>query len=150
MRTLTTLLLGSLATWSVAQQFSPEERDAAMAFWSPATRYTVSVPDDVAKSGVWQVRLTVAGSTWLWNYQKGKKIPPTQNPVPETDEQKQFETWIQTKVARDRWEALQRAQSLNEKLLGKRVPETDKDTPATEPPLPGPIPASLEIGRAHV
>ena len=98
---------------------------------------------DAASKGLWQVRLTVAGSKWLWDYQKGKRIPPTVTPVPQTDEQKEWEAWIQTKLAHDRWQALKTAQDANEKLVGKRVPDADKDTPTQEPPMPDAIPESL-------
>jgi hypothetical protein len=153
MRFLTSLTVALCAAANFGQSsslFSNEERTAVLHYWSQPGRYSVSLPDDALTAGVWQVRLTVAGSQWLWNYQKGKKVPPTQNPAPQTEQQVEWEKWIQAKLARDRWEALQSAQNANEKLLGKRLPLSDKTLPAEEPPLPGPIPAELlaECGDA--
>jgi hypothetical protein len=123
--------------------FSAEERDSVLRYWSDPIRYTSTVPADALEKGLWQVRLTVAGSKWLWDYQRGKKIPPTSTPIPQTEEQKQWEDWIKAKLARDRWEALKIAQDANQRVLGKRLPEADQNTPATEPPRPGPEPESL-------
>jgi hypothetical protein len=125
--------------------FTPDERDAVLKFWSRPDRYTVGLPADVKEKGAWQVRLTVAGSTWLWNYQKGKKGPPTQDQInAQTPEQKQWEAWVAARIARDRWEAWQTAQTENERQLGVRLPGPDKTLPDTEPADPGPIPDGLK------
>ncbi len=127
----------------ISPLFTPQERDAVIQFWSKPDRYTSTVPSDALDKGLWQVRLTVGGSKWLWDHQRGKKIPPSSTPIPQNDEQKQWEAWILAKLARDRWEGLQVAQRANEAILGKRLPAPDQHTPAAEPPFAGPIPPSL-------
>ncbi|MGV3617646.1 MAG: hypothetical protein ACO1SV_20160 [Fimbriimonas sp.] len=147
MRAQTVLLTMSLAAIGFGQApsvFTPQERDAVLKFWSRPDRYTVGLPGDVTEKGAWQVRLTVAGSTWLWNYQKGKKILPLAAPVPQTEEQKAWEAWVTARIARDRWEAWRTAQDENERQLGVRVPGVDKTIPETEPADPGPIPEGLK------
>lgn len=125
--------------------FSTAERDTIIAFWSRPDRYTVTIPDDAMDKGLWQVRLTVEGSTWLWNYDKARKVsaPPTATAAPANDEQKTWEAWVTARIARDRWLALQDAQRSNQKVLGKLLPAADAATPATEPPDPGVVPAAL-------
>jgi len=125
--------------------FSTTDRDAVIAYWSRPDRYTVTIPDDAMDKGLWQVRLTVEGSTWLWNYDRARKVsaPPTSTAAPANDEQKAWETWVAGRIARDRWLALQDAQRANQKVLGKNLPAPDSATPATEPPDPGPVPAGL-------
>lgn len=123
--------------------FTPEERASIQAYWNDPTRYTTTLPDDVLVRGAWQVRETVPGSQWLWNYQRGKKIPPTVNPVAVTDEQKNWEDWIDAKLRYDRWQALQLARAMNLKTIGKALPDPDATTPLEQPPAPGPIPPAL-------
>lgn len=149
MRFRTTLMVLGLAALGAAQTtqlFTPEERDRVIQFWSDPNRYVVSAPDDVMDQGLWRVRLTVEGSTWIWNMNKGRKAAmiPTQDAKPQNDEQKTWEAWIAARVARDRWEALQVARSANQKIIGKgMLPPPDKTIPEAEPPQPGPIPAGL-------
>lgn len=116
-----------------------------MDYWAQPGRYVCTTPADVMDKGIWQVRLTVRGSTWLWNYNKARKVsaPPTQNAQPANDQQRDWENWLIAKLNRDRWEALQTAEDANEKVTGKRLPKPDKTIPATEPPQPGPIPDGL-------
>lgn len=125
--------------------FTPEDRDLVLTFWSAPGRYSVSLPPDAAEKGAWQVRLTPEGSTWLWNYGKGRKIgtnlglesfPPMGNPP-------EWEVWVKTKLNRDRWDAWQAARKNNLQLTGRDVPVLDKSLPATEPPPPNPIPQEL-------
>lgn len=125
--------------------FSPEERDKVKAFWNEPNRYSVAPPKDHKTKGLWQVRLTIEGSTWLWNYNKGRKVfaPPTQDAPPASEEQKIWEKWIATKVAYDRWEAWRNAVQANSEAIGAELPVADSTIPATEPPQPGPIPAGL-------
>lgn len=117
-------------------QFSPADRDSVMAFWSNPDRYTVSIPDSALENGLWQVRLTVEGSTWLWNFERQKRLASG-------DEIKTWDKWVTARVARDRWLALQNAQRSNGKVLGKVVPTPDSATPASEPADPGPVPTGL-------
>lgn len=139
------LLTLGLASLSPAQSparppFDDDERRQIMAYWATPGRYGADAPSDAAKHGIWQVRLTPAGSMWLWNLTKGKKIPPTQiataNPT--------WEPWIVAKVRHDRWEALQSARAANRELLNKDLPAPDANTPLEEPPVPGPMPPDLQ------
>lgn len=125
--------------------FSPEDRDQIMTFWNAPGRYVAAPPADAQTVGVWQVRLTVAGSQWLWNYNKVRKAiaPPTSDPKPVGDEQKEWETWLTAKISRDRWEAWTVARDSNFRLFGSDMPKPDKTIPLNEPPQPGPIPAGL-------
>jgi len=126
-------------------QFSADEKQRVIDYWSQPGRYLITTPADAMDKGLWQVRLTVKGSTWLMAYNKARKVsaPPTQNAQPINDQQRDWEAWVVAKLNRDRWEALQTAQDANEKIIGKRVPISDKTIPSTEPPLPGPIPDGL-------
>lgn len=149
MRTKLILLTLSFASIGVAQTtasplFTPGEKETILRFWSRPDRYTVSLPFDVLDKGAWQVRLTTAGSTWLWNYQRGKKVTPLTSPLPQTEEQKGWETWVAARIARDRWSAWQAALSENDRQLGVRLPLADKTIPELEPTDPGPIPESLK------
>ena len=126
-------------------QFSLDERSQIMEYWSQPGRYIITTPPDAQAKGLWQVRLTVKGSTWLQAYNRARKVsaPPTENAQPANEQQRDWETWVVAKLARDRWEALQAAQDANEKVLGQRIPASDKTISATEPPRPGPIPDAL-------
>ncbi len=126
-------------------QFSADDKAKVLGYWAQPGRYFATSPADAQTKGLWQVRLTVKGSTWLWNYNKARKVsaPPTENAQPANSTQKDWETWVVAKLNRDRWEALQAAQSANEKILGTRLPVPDRTIPTAEPPVPGPIPDAL-------
>jgi len=125
--------------------FSMDERGAIVTYWSAPGRYTVSTPDDASTKGLWQVRETVDGSTWLWNYNKIRRLsaPPTANPVPTDPQQITWEDWIKKKLAHDRWEALIKARAANKKLFGIDAPAPDKNATLDEPTPPGPIPPDM-------
>ncbi len=136
------LLALGLACLAPAQSFPPlfgeDERHDLVAYWAAPGRYRAEAPADAAKKGVWQVRLTPAGSVWLWNLTKGKKLPPTQ--AASTP----WEGWIAAKVRHDRWEALKTARAANREAIGKDLPAPDANTPLDEPSSPGPIPQELQ------
>jgi hypothetical protein len=125
--------------------FSPDEAAKALAFWSQPGRYAVSTPADYKEKGLWQVRLTVAGSTWILNYNRARhaSAPPTQDAQAINPQQQAWDLWIQSKVDRDRWEAYQVALQANTQVLGTALPALEKTIPATEPVRPTPIPADL-------
>ncbi len=125
--------------------FSADERAALVDFWSAPNRYQVSIPDDVAQKGLWQVRLTVPGSKWLWDYNRKRNLiaPPGQVPKPENAQQVEWEKWVVARLARDRWEAWQLARAQNQKVLNALVPGPDKTIPSDEPARPGPMPQDL-------
>jgi hypothetical protein len=139
---LTTISLGAAAWCHLPGHFSPSERAAVLAYWKASDRYTCALPSDYRRQGIWQVRLTVSASQWLWDYQGGKKNPLI-NARPPGERAKVWDSWIQAKVAHDRWEALESARDANELLCGIRLPISDKQTPTVEPPEPGPIPSDL-------
>ncbi len=126
-------------------QFTVDEKAQVLNYWTQPGRYLITVPTTASEKGLWQVRLTVRGSTWLWNYNKVRKVsaPPTQNAQPANEQQADWEKWIVSKLNWDRWEALVTAQNANEKLLGKRIPAADKTIPSEAPPQPGPAPDAL-------
>ncbi len=125
--------------------FASDEMAKALSFWAQPGRYTVSTPDGYRDKGLWQVRLTVIGSTWIWNYNRARKaiVPPTQDATAANPQQQVWDQWIQSKVDRDRWEAYQVALQSNTQILGATVPKPDKTIPVSEPPKPTPIPADL-------
>lgn len=126
------------------RRFSPEEVAKIAAHWRADGRYTVRAPAEASKAGPWQVRLSVEGSTWLWNYNRARGVgkgPPTLDPEPKNPDEESWEKWIDAKVARDRWLAAKAAATLNAAVLGK---ESSRDAARDpEPPDPGPIPQSL-------
>ena len=129
----------SCAQTSPTSLFDRNERRGVMAYWGSPGRYVSDAPDNAAKIGVWQVRLTTTGSQWLWTLTRGKKIPPTQV----AQGQPNWESWITAKLLHDRWEALKTARAANLEAIGKAVPKPDANTPLNEPPLPGVMPADL-------
>ena len=143
-RSRTALLPLVLASLSCAQGngarplFGDDERHHIMAYWAAPGRYAADAPADADKRGVWQVRLTPAGSVWLWSLTKGKKVPPTQTASSPWDD------WIKAKVLHDRWQALKDARSANLDAMGKDLPKPDASTPSEEPPVPGPMPPALQ------
>src|SRR5579862_3691568 len=81
-----------------APAFSSADRERARAFWSVQDRYIV------APAPKPEVRLTVAGSQWLFKYghsKGGGKLVPTVDAKPIGAAQG-WEDWINAKVAFDR------------------------------------------------
>lgn len=131
----------------VAPLFTEAERKALVAFWNAPERYSVGVPVATpGKPGPWVTRLTPEGSAWFLTYQRavsgGKKIPPSQTAkggVPE------WEKWIDEKIAWDKWQAQQIAESANGRatqVASSRGP-SPLPTPQPAPAYPGPVPAGL-------
>lgn len=121
--------------------FSPSERERVMAYWARPERYSQSAPVDARTKGLWQVRLTTDGSTWLWSYNRARgysKIPPTLDGVATNPQEAVWETWISKRVAYDRWLAAEACRKANETVIGKPIPEASE-----APENPGPIPADL-------
>jgi len=133
------LLTLALASLSVQSMFTSAERDRALAAWRTPGRYAVEVPKSHPQEGLWQPRLTVAGSTWFLNYNRarGLRTPPTQIPGPQNEEERIWEEWLEKKVAYDQARAALRAQALNQSVL--RGPAAE----SLEPVWPGPPPPGL-------
>ena len=128
-----------------AASFTDAEREAVVRYWYVPGRSVTALPDDAAKAGPVQVRLTTEGSAWLWRYQRAVagpgKLPPTVDltaSVPHPD----WETWVRAKLESDRWQAQNSADTANGAF--GIVPSA----PGVPPPAPGPIPTTLlqEVG----
>ncbi len=100
-------------------QFSKEQTRAILKYWKAPDRYIAEVPTDWLKTGLWQVRLTVEGSKWLWNYNKARGLGKFgTNPIAsiakvKPEDAAEWEAWIDAKVAWDRSLALEEAIRLN-------------------------------------
>lgn len=132
---------GGFAATSLAGLFTDEERAKVLRFWNEPGRYSITAPPDVAAKGPWTVRLSIAGSQWLWNYDRARglgKGPPTQSAAAANPEQKAWEAWIDAKLNWDRWIAAQAAHEANGRVLGRTA---IFDAPI--PPVPGPAPLAL-------
>ncbi len=163
----TAIILGMLMCAMSARAeglFSAEERARLVAFWNEPGRVRVGALPEAAQRGPWQVRLTPEGSTWLLKYQiavGAASAPPTQEATASAAPQTEvWKTWVRSKIAFDRWQAQQNADSANgmltkppsdpaspQALLGNTKPDPpsaakDIKTPAA-PPFPGPIPPEL-------
>lgn len=85
---------------AVASSFSEAERTAVLKYWDQPDRYVAGIPENTPL----QIRQTVEGSTWMWNYNRARgfgKTPPNQLPPPLNERQKVWEAWINAKVGYD-------------------------------------------------
>lgn len=123
-----------------APLFTPAERAALVAFWTAPGRMTVAPCP-------WCVRLTVPGSLWFWKYQMAigaAKAPPTEQPTA-APAAAAWKTWVDGKLAYDRYTASLVALSANQPPaggLGDGVGHGDPALPSAPPP--GPIPPDLQ------
>ncbi len=139
------LFLASSAVGAIGQgRFTLEEKTKVVAYWNSPGRYTVGLPADAGKSGIWQVRLTADASVWLGKYQRAlgaNQLPPTQDTSGAVKgSPMDWDKWVKAKIDYDRQLASQRANRLNGK------PEVDVSinsgiSPAI--PHPGPAPETL-------
>ncbi len=139
LRTASIFGIVCLASMGVAGMFSDKERADIVSFWNEPGRYQTIAPAWAPQTGPYQVRLTVAGSTWLWNYNKVRglgKVAPTAEPPVQNAEQAVWQKWIDAKIAYDRWFAGKNACDTNSRILGKSLlfeqPEPDHPGPAPE------------------
>ncbi len=124
---------------SAQAQFTPEERTAVQDYWKKPGRYKVASLK--LPTGSWQVRLTVTGSRWLWNYNKVRGLSkgnPSAIPAPQTADQVEWEKWINAKVAFDRFTAGEQARTANQEFSGQ--PSMNSEPDADDP---GPAPKGL-------
>lgn len=138
---IATAALG-VAPATVPQQAMFTETQVAriQAYWNEPGRLVTREPNQAATSGPWQVRLTPEGSLWLWTYDRARglgKTPPNQPPPVLTPEQRVWETWIDAKVAYDRYIAACDAAASNSLALGREI------APPALVPEPGPMPEGL-------
>lgn len=123
--------------------FSEQEVKEVQTFWQQPGRFTVNPTNQ------YQVRLTVAASKWLWDYNakrgKGKVAPGTIAP-PTNAREEVWEAWINAKVARDRYLASLNVSQLN-KGSTKPLPESPDPgfAPADLVDLVGPVPIFAQV-----
>lgn len=118
--------------------FNPSEKERILAYWNEPGRYETRQPSSLKQP--WAVRYTPEGSLWLWAYNNKRgygKIFVV--PAPRNEQEKQWEDWIENKIAYDKWLA-QRAANAENAKLGLKV-----DPAGAEPQLPGAIPESLRM-----
>jgi hypothetical protein len=142
---VTTLALGAMVAVLQTPQFTPEEKSAITKYWSTSGRYSIAPPKDFRAKGLWQVRLTVSGSTWLWTFNKarGVSMKPTTDMAGDTERDKVWDAWIDAKVAHDRWVAGQIALASNAMVAGAPPATVDSSVPLDEPENPGPMPEDM-------
>jgi len=146
MMLITSMALGAvLAAIQTPTMFNESDRNAVIDYWRQPGRYTTAPPKDFRAKGLWQVRLTVNGSTWLWNFNKarGVSMKPTTDTTGTTERDKIWDAWIDAKVAYDRWTAGQVALNANTLVSGTPPTIADAALPSEEPKFPGPMPADL-------
>ncbi|MCC7434543.1 MAG: hypothetical protein IT363_07645 [Methanoregulaceae archaeon] len=127
----------SLGGLSIAG-FNPSEKERILAYWNEPGRYEARQPESLKQP--WAVRYTPEGSLWLWAYNNKRgygKIFVV--PAPRNEREKQWEDWIEAKIAYDKWLATRAANAANAELGLK--PEAI----GPEPNLPGPIPETLRM-----
>jgi hypothetical protein len=141
----TFLALGAaVASIQFQPMFTATERQAIHDYWAQPGRYQVVPPKDFGKVGLWQVRLTVAGSTWLWTFNRarGVAMKPTSDITGKEERDKAWDTWIGAKFDYDRWQAGQVAAAANA-LVGSKPTTVDTSVPQSEPPIPDPMPEDM-------
>lgn len=119
--------------------FTPQERAQIVAYWQVPGRLSYTAPPTALKTGPFQVRLTPEGSKWLLKYQIATGFsgaPPTQQPT-QMAANPAWKSWVQGKIAWDRYQAQMEADSANW-ALGFAPPKR-----SAPPPFPGPIPPDL-------
>ncbi len=142
------MIIGAIATAVQAPlQFSPEEKSAVIKYWSTPGRYVTLPPKNYKAAGLWHVRLSVGGSTWLWhlNRARGVAMKPTSDIVGQSDRDKVWDDWIGKKFDYDRWQAGQVALAANAMVVGTVPTVVDSSVPTEEPPYPGPMPMDLQV-----
>lgn len=125
-----------------ATLFTDAERAAMVAYWHAPGRYRIELTPDYQKNGLWQVRLTPDASLWFLKYQiaiGAAKAPPTQDPTAAAPPTAAWKTWVDAKLAYDRWQAQAQADATN---LALKIGAPRKDT-ANPPAPPGLIPPDL-------
>lgn len=111
MKLVKTLPFGLLALFSIScaqtePEFTDAERFEISRYWNAPGRYRSERIED--PKGPWKVRLTPDGSQWMWQYNRARglgKTPPGTTPPPLNEQQKVWETWLDSRVAFDRYKA---------------------------------------------
>ncbi len=115
--------------------FKPNEVQEIQKYWAKPDRYTIGVPDDAAKVGLWQARQTAEGSVWLLNYYKARgnagKILPTADPAAINPAQAAWDKWIEAKYDFDQFQSDWEAHEKNKVTATMRLQPVD---PGVVPP----------------
>lgn len=136
-------ILGAVQGWP--SQFTAEEKSGIVKYWSTPGRYSTQPPKNYKAAGLWQCRLTVAGSTWLWSFNRarGVAMKPTSDITGNSERDKAWDEWIGKKFEYDRWQAGQIALAANAMVVGAVPTVADTTVPKDQPPYPGPMPADM-------
>lgn len=140
-----TFVCGALmAAVQQPQLFTSGEKREIMRYWSDSSRYRLAPPTDFKSRGLWQVRLTVTGSMWIYSFNRarGVAMKPTQDSSGNAERDRLWDAWVDAKVAYDRWLAGQVALNANTVVAGT-AGSKDPTIPTEEPPLPGPMPDDM-------
>lgn len=129
--------------------YAPKERTAIATYWNKPGRYEITTAPSTG-DGPWQVRLTSEGSKWFHTYQLsvsgGGKVNPTMDLKPSLDgPQGDWETWVATKLAYDRYQATMRSLASNGKTSFDPNVQPAVAGFSAAPPAPGPMPESLRL-----
>lgn len=156
------LALGVVAVASMAhgRGFSEQERSAIVAYWAEPERYAVAPPKNVAQLGSWQVRLTIEGSRWLWEYDRARGVgkAASRTPLPKGSDAAGWEKWVAARIAWDRAQAWKMAAEAN-LTLGQTTPPFPDGAPKDPGSAPKelvallgkpPVFASITVPQTHV
>lgn len=117
MRNALTFAFAAFAAFGASRKFEPAEIEKVLAYWNEPGRYSVDVPADFLAKGMWQCRLSVEGSKWLWNYNRvrglgkaGQSVGKSQLPANRTAI---IEKWVQDRIAHDFYQAKLAADAYN-------------------------------------
>ena len=116
--------------------FTEAERARVMAYWRAPGRYSIDAPSTPGTNWPWVVRLTPEASLWFYNYNRARgfgKTPPTEVPGAASPQWAEWESWINAKLAHDRWSA----------SLAATANAAGSPVVGAPPPHPGPIPPDL-------
>lgn len=141
---ITLLSLATLAGASALAQFTETERTAVLDYWKDKVRYISSPSKPPKGQGTFQIRMTPAGSAFLWQYYRSLgygKIRPGTEPEPRNAQEAAWKTWIDAKFAYDRYMAAEECRKSNKSIGLGALPQTDTQ-PVEDP---GPAPADLNF-----
>ncbi len=106
-------------------------------FWKSPGRYQLRAHPQMSSLGLFQVRLTIEGSKWLYDYEKKRRIvktPPGAISPPLTSIEQIWETWINGKIAFDRANSALEARKRNVLEMGSNLPALVIPTDPGMPP----------------
>ena len=144
-RWISSLALGAASAYSCAGAFSPAEVKNIQQYWGAPGRYASALPKNSAQQGMWQVRLTVSGSGWIWRYNKLRGVgkgAPTNAP---TSGRVEWDAWLTAKIAWDRYQATMLANEWNRRDQGFLSPNQTQVAPVD----PGPMPQDLILAMGQ-